>query len=135
MYVNMVFNLCYLQKKTFCYIFHESRTAEVHLMECSHYIMLSLSIIHNYYSSATFNNFSEKHIVWALSLPSFKDSGSILSENHQSEIECSIRILKTVFWHVVINGVITHKKLPQMQGYHIFPSSRGVYLPKNHYEN
>ena len=36
---------------------------------------------------------------------------------------------------MVINGVITHRKLPQMQGYHIFPSTRDVYLPKNHYEN
>ena len=34
-----------------------------------------------------------------------------------------------------INRVITHRKLPPMQRYHIFPNSRVVYLAKNHHEN
>ena len=97
--------------------------------------MSLLPVIDNISRYANFNNFSEKHIVWALSLPYFRERGSIIRENHQFEVECTIRILKTVFWHVVINGVIAHRKLPQIQGYHIFPSTRGVYLPKNHYEN
>ena len=33
------------------------------------------------------------------------------------------------------NRVITHKKLPPMECYHIFSISRGVYLAKNRHEN
>ena len=47
-----------------------------------------------------------------------------------------------VFWCCIVksmghklSSVITHRKLPLLQCYHIFSSTRGVYLPKNHYEN
>ena len=47
------------------------------------YTMLSLPVIYTISRYATFNNFYEKHIVWALSLPFFKDRASILRENHR----------------------------------------------------
>ena len=78
------------------------------------------------------STYNEKHVVWALSLPFFKDRASILRENHRFEVECLIWILKTVFWHVIIDEVITHRKLPQMQGSRIFPSPRDVYNDENH---
>ena len=93
-------------------------------------VTMSLPVIDNISRDANFNNLPEKYIVWALSQPFFKERGSIKSENHQFEVKCFIR-----FWHLVINGVKTHRKLPLLQCYHIFPSTRGVYLPKNHYEN
>ena len=42
---------------------------------------------------------------------------------------------KSIFKGRHINRVITHKKLPKMQCYHILSNSGVVYLSKNHYEN
>ena len=42
---------------------------------------------------------------------------------------------KSALWLGVRNRMITHRKLPLLHCYHIFSTTRGLYLAKNHYEN
>ena len=44
-------------------------------------------------------------------------------------------IFENVIWSRFIYHVITHKKLPSMQCYHIYSETRGVYLSKNHHDS
>ena len=58
----------------------------------------------------------------------------LLSWSWMSCLELAI-LHKSLFKGFHINRVITHNKLPQIQCYHTFSTSRVVYLAKNHYEN
>lgn len=44
------------------------------------------------------------------------------------------RFQKSLFWHEVTKRLITHKRLPPMQCYHIFSDSGDVYPAKNYNE-
>jgi len=57
----------------------------------------------------------------------------LLPCRHMTSVLCIAS--KSALWRRVRNRVITHRKLPLIDCYHIFSRTRGIYVAKNHYEN